>query len=184
MQFAIANQFFQICLEKGIDWENVWNALQYKYPRATALPRPGFAAGPCLVKDTQQLNYFYENKFDLGKTALVVNEGLPDFIVGKLREMYELSEKTIGILGMTFKGDIDDFRDSLSFRLKYFLEKESKKVLCSDAKLQKDYFVTVDKLLEECDIIIIGTPHEAYRDIVTIKPIIDVWRLTKNRSIF
>jgi len=183
LNFAISNQFFEICIENDINWENVWNALQHNYPRAASLPRPGFAAGPCLVKDTQQLNYFYQNKFNLGKVALEVNEGLPDFIVGRLRQFYDLSEKTVGILGMTFKGEIDDFRDSLSFRLKSLLNRETKEVLCSDVKLQKEYFITTNNLIEKSDIIIIATPHSAYRKLVINKPLIDVWRITKNRSL-
>jgi len=183
LNFAISNQFFEICIENNINWENVWNALQHNYPRAASLPRPGFAAGPCLVKDTQQLNYFYQNKFNLGKVALEVNEGLPDFIVGRLRQFNDLSEKTVGILGMTFKGEIDDFRDSLSFRLKSLLNREAKEVLCSDVKLQKDYFITTNNLIEKSDIIIIATPHSAYRKLVINKPLIDIWRITKNRSL-
>ena len=120
----------------------------------------------------------------MGKIALAINEELPDFIVGKLRRMYDLSEKTIGILGMTFKSDIDDFRDSLSFRLKSILEKESKAVLCSDEKLQKDYFISLESLLQKSDIVIVATPHLAYNNLVIDKPLVDIWRSTRSRSLF
>ena len=67
----------------------------------------------------------------------------------------DISDKTIGILGMTFKGGIDDFRDSLSFRLKRLLESKARQVLCSDTQLQKCYFVETEYLVEKSDIIII-----------------------------
>ena len=49
------------------------------------MPRPGYAAGPCLVKDTMQLLAFARNEFALGNAAILVNEGLPLHIIGDLR---------------------------------------------------------------------------------------------------
>jgi len=184
LQFAIANEFFEICKSNDINWVNVWDALTRDYPRAANLPKPGFAAGPCLVKDTQQLNYYYNNNFELGKSALAINENLPDYLVSQLRKDYDLKNLTIGILGMTFKGNVDDFRDSLSFKLLEILRKLSKNVICSDALLQKDFFVSEKQILESSDIIIIATPHNEYRKIITEKPIIDIWRVTQNKSLF
>ena len=184
LQFGIANEFFEICKSNGINWENVWNGLTSDYPRAANLPKPGFAAGPCLVKDTHQLNYYYKNNFELGKSALQVNENLPDFLVSQLAADFDLKNLTIGILGMTFKGNVDDFRDSLSFNLLEILRKVAKNVICSDALLQKEYFVSENQLLEDSDVIIIATPHNQYRAIITEKPIIDIWRITQNVSLF
>ncbi|MBU6184768.1 MAG: nucleotide sugar dehydrogenase [Rickettsiales bacterium] len=183
LQFGIANEFFEICVSNNLNWENVWNALKFKYPRAASLPNPGFAAGPCLVKDTQQLNYYYDNNFKLGNSVLEINENLPDFLINKLTELIDIRDKTIGILGMTFKGEIDDFRQSLSFRLKRILETKAKKVYCSDSKLQEPYFVDTQTLIQNSDIIFIATPHHEYRAIVTDKAIIDIWRITKNQSL-
>jgi len=184
LQFGIANEFFEMCVDNDINWENVWFALKHNYPRAAGFPMPGFAAGPCLVKDTQQLKYFYNGNFELGKSALEVNEKLPDFLVKKLEQLFDISDKTIGILGMTFKGEIDDFRQSLSFRLKRVLSTRAKNVICSDSQLQKDYFVKIDVLLELSDIIIVASPHIQYKTLVTDKPILDIWRITKNKSLF
>jgi UDP-N-acetyl-D-mannosaminuronic acid dehydrogenase len=183
LQFGIANEFFEMCVENDINWENVWFALKHNYPRAANFPMPGFAAGPCLVKDTQQLNYYYNGNFQLGKSALEVNEKLPDLLIKKLEELFDISDKTIGILGMTFKGQVDDFRQSLSFRLKRILELKTKNVLCSDSVLQESYFVDTNTLMKESDIIIIAAAHNAYKEIVTSKPIIDIWRVTTNPSL-
>ena len=184
LQFGIANEFFEICKSNDINWVNVWDALTREYPRAANLPKPGFAAGPCLVKDTQQLNYYYKNNFELGKSALAVNENLPDFLVSQLQRDYDLKNLTIGILGMTFKGNVDDFRDSLSFKLSEILRKVAKNVICSDALVQKEYFVSQKQILEDSDVIILCTPHDQYRSIITEKTIIDIWRITRNKSLF
>jgi UDP-N-acetyl-D-mannosaminuronic acid dehydrogenase len=183
INFAIANEFFEICQENDINWENVWYALKEDYPRAQGLPTPGFAAGPCLVKDTQQLDYYFNNKFELGRSAIKINEHLPDYVISVLRSMFDLKHKKVGILGMTFKGDVDDFRSSLSFRLKNLLEEEALEVYCSDAILQKNYFVSLEFLIENSDIIILSTPHKSYKDIVTKKPLIDLWRVSKSNSL-
>ena len=183
LQFGIANEFFEICIRNNINWENVWHALKYKYPRAASLPKPGFAAGPCLVKDTQQLDYYYDGNFNLGKSALEINENFPDFLISKLMDKIDISDKTIGILGMTFKGGIDDFRDSLSFRLKRILETKASQVLCSDTKLQKSYFIEMENLVENSDIIIVAAPHNEYKELITNKPVIDIWRITANQSL-
>ena len=45
----------------------------------------GFAAGPCLLKDTLQLSTFSANNFFLGHAAMLINEGLPNFILNQLR---------------------------------------------------------------------------------------------------
>ena len=103
---------------------------------------------------------FNKTNFPLGHSAMILNEGLPDFIVDELSKEYDLSKKKVGILGMTFKSNIDDIRDSLSFKLAKILEFKGAKVLCSDEFAKNKEFVGKDKVLKESDIIIIGTPHE------------------------
>ena len=87
------------------------------YGRAASLPSAGFAAGPCLLKDTMQLAAFNANGFSLGHAAMGINEGLPSFLVESLKQRHKLDETRVGILGMAFKADIDDIRDSLSYKL-------------------------------------------------------------------
>src|SRR5207253_4126977 len=65
MKFAIANQFFQIVHRSGLDYNRVLDAIRQDYPRAADLPGPGFAAGPCLLKDTMQLSAFTPDHFPM-----------------------------------------------------------------------------------------------------------------------
>lgn len=182
LNFAIANEFFQICSNNNINWENVWYALRHNYPRASSLPLPGFAAGPCLVKDTQQLDY-YSSNFLLGRSALIINEKFPEFILNKLTENFDLQNMTVGILGMTFKANVDDFRSSLSFSLKHLLENKAKEVYCSDTELQEPYFIDTLTLIEISDIVIVATPHTAYKNLMITKPTVDIWRITSSKSL-
>lgn len=182
-KFAIANEFFKICVDQDIDWQKVWYSIKEDYPRAKDLPLPGFAAGPCLVKDTMQLDYFTKNTFDLGKISIKTNEEMPDYIINLLKNRYDLKNMTVGILGMTFKAGIDDFRSSLSFRLESGLQKVSKKVLCSDEMLQKDGFVSSEELISASDLVIIATPHSSYATLKINTPLVDIWRVNPSESI-
>jgi len=177
IQFSIANQFYMIANSYGLDFYRIYEAMKYKYPRAKDFPKPGFAAGPCLFKDTMQVAAFYNNSFFLGHAAMLVNEGLPNYIVQSLKK-YDIGDKTIGILGMAFKANSDDKRESLSFKLKKILEIEAKKVMCSDVYIKEDGFVGEKKLIEQSDIVIIAAPHKEYKDLKSLfdnKKVVDIW---------
>lgn len=176
IQFALANQFYMLANEYGTDFYEIFDAMTDDYPRTEGFPKAGFAAGPCLFKDTMQLSAFSNNRFFLGHSAMLINEGLPNFIVQKLKEKYHLEEKSIGILGMAFKADSDDKRASLSYKLRKILMIEAKQVLCSDVYIKDDDLIPVDELMEKSDIIILGAPHSEYKNIdFKGKKVVDVW---------
>ena len=102
IQFATANQFFMIANEHGLDFYEIHRAMTEKYPRAKAFPKAGFAAGPCLFKDTMQIAAFHENAFFLGHSAMLVNEGLPNYLVRRALLRWPLRELSVGVVGMAF----------------------------------------------------------------------------------
>lgn len=183
IQFAVTNQFHMISTNFCIDYNNVRKAMTEGYGRAATLPTAGFAAGPCLLKDTMQLAAFSSNNFILGHAAMMINEGLPNFLVDKLREKRNLHKAKIGILGMAFKADTDDIRDSLSYKLGKILRFHGADVYYSDEYVKDRTFVSREKLLKISDIIIIGAPHSAYNNLKfpLNKEIIDLWGITKKR---
>jgi UDP-N-acetyl-D-mannosaminuronic acid dehydrogenase len=175
IKFATANQFFMIANDFGLDFEKIRNAITTNYPRASDVPRPGFAAGPCLFKDTMQLAAFNNNNFTIGHSSMLINEGLPLYIVSRLERVLDLRSLTVGVLGMAFKADSDDTRSSLSYKLKRILQFKAKRVLCADADVTGDSeLVTESQLLNESDVIVIATPHARYRSLQTEKMVVDV----------
>lgn len=187
LQFAIANQFYQIAAQNDLDFYKIYNAATQNYPRIKGFAKAGFAAGPCLFKDTMQLASFANNNFFLGHAAMLINEGLPNFIIQKLKEKHDLKTKVVGILGMAFKGDSDDRRESLSYKLKNALTIEAGCVLCSDQFIKDETFIPADALIEKSDIIILGTPHSEYKKLsfdYSKKVIVDIWNFFGRGGLF
>jgi UDP-N-acetyl-D-mannosaminuronic acid dehydrogenase len=179
MKFAIANQFFQIVNRSGVDYNRVLNAIRQDYPRAADLPGPGFAAGPCLLKDTMQLSAFTADHFPMGQAAMQINEGLPGYIVDTLNSREPLLGRTLGILGMAFKGDSDDPRASLSYKLRKLAQFKGARVICTDPYIVDETFEPLDRVLRESDVLVIGAPHRAYRGLaVGGKEVVDIWGIT------
>lgn len=182
IKFAASNQLYMMANDGGLDYERIRNALAFEYPRANDIPRAGFAAGPCLFKDTMQLAAFTDNKFVLGHSAMLINEGLPLYVVTKMGERFpDLSTMTVGILGMAFKAESDDTRSSLSYKLRRILRFRAATVLCADPFVTTDpRLVSEEQLLVESDVVVIGAPHDRYRDLKSDKPIVDIWGITGN----
>jgi UDP-N-acetyl-D-mannosaminuronic acid dehydrogenase len=177
IQFAIANQFYTIAMERGLDFDRILHGCRHNYPRMAGMPGPGFAAGPCLLKDTMQLAAFSRNSFPLGHSAMLVNEGLPARLVEFARRDVDLSQKVAGVLGMAFKAESDDARDSLSYKLRNLLALETRKVLCTDPYVPDPTLVPLERVICEADVLFLATPHRAYRDlrIPEGKIVYDVW---------
>lgn len=179
IQFAAANQYYMLAEAAGKDFYKIYEAMTHNYPRLEGFPRAGFAAGPCLLKDTMQLSAFSGNQYFLGHSAMLVNEGLPNFIVKNLKEKIDLPSAKVGILGMAFKAESDDPRSSLSYKLRKILNFEAEQVLCTDEYIQDESFQSLEEVLEQADVLIIGTPHSNYKNLKTEKLLIDIWNFVE-----
>jgi len=177
MKFAIANQFLMIAHQAGADYNAILHAIRHDYPRAADLPGPGFAAGPCLLKDTMQLASFTSDHFPMGQSAMQINEGLPAYIVDAMSHRFGgLAGKTVGILGMAFKSESDDTRASLSYKLRKLLLWAGADVLCTDPYVEDQRLVGIDEVLAKSDILVLGAPHRAYRALdLSGREVVDVW---------
>jgi UDP-N-acetyl-D-mannosaminuronic acid dehydrogenase len=181
IKFAAVNQFYMIANSRGLDFERIRTALAHDYPRAQDIPGAGFAAGPCLFKDTMQLAAFDDNKFHLGHSAMLVNEGLPLYVVSRLEDRYDLSQMTVGILGMSFKAGSDDTRSSLSYKLKRILAFKARRVLTTDPYVTTDTdLLPLDQVLAEADVLVVATPHPEYHALETDTPVADIWNVFGN----
>lgn len=177
LQFAAVNQFYMIASQHGLDFNRILHGARYNYPRMAGMPGPGFAAGPCLVKDTMQLAAFSSNNFVLGHAAMLINEGLPGHLVALAKKQVNLREATVGILGMAFKAESDDPRDSLSYKLRKLLTLETKSVLCTDPYVRDASFVPVEQVLAQSSVLFVGAPHAAYKrlPVPAATKLFDIW---------
>lgn len=185
IEFAVTNQFYLIAQSAGLDYQRILKAMKYNYPRARNIPKPGYAAGPCLMKDTMQLTAFARNEFTLGNAAMLVNEGLPLHVISDLRRRYDLGKMTVGLLGMAFKSEIDDVRASLSYKFKKVLNGFAHEVLTTDPFVTADPdLLPLDEVIARSDILILCTPHASYKSAdLKDKPVVDVWGMLENANL-
>lgn len=154
--FALANEFWMIGEKQGVNMHRIVNAANYGYER-NAIPFPGpNVGGPCLFKDGRFL--LSDIPFaDLIQTSFHINEGMPDYIFNRIKEMNP-KVRCVLILGATFKKDCDDTRNSLSFKMKKVCKKNGAEVYMWD-----DYVPwPKDKSFpyrEHFDAVIVMTPH-------------------------
>lgn len=177
ISFAITNQFYMMANSAGADYHRIMNAMTHNYPRARDMASPGLSAGPCLFKDTMQLAAFAPDQFNLGRAAMLVNEGLVLYIIERLKQRHDLADMTVGLLGMAFKPNSDDIRASLSYKLKKHLIIACRRILCTDPLVSvDDSLLPLDQVVADSDILILCVPHAAYAKLDTKgKPVIDIW---------
>ena len=183
INFSISNQFYMMCKNQGLDFFKIRNLMRDNYKRNANIPPAGFTAGPCLLKDTMQLSSFYNHKFSLLHSAKSINENLPIFIIKKLSEKYDLRKKTVGILGLSFKAENDDIRDSLSIKLLNYLKSKKIRTLQSDEYYKDKNNIDKNLLVKKSDIIIVSTPHKAYKNLKINKKkvLIDIWGFVEKK---
>jgi UDP-N-acetyl-D-mannosaminuronic acid dehydrogenase len=177
IEFAATNEFYLVAKSAGVDYQHVLKAMTHNYPRLKGMPRPGFAAGPCLVKDTMQLSAFARNQFGLGHAALLINEGLVLHVVDDIKRRCDLASTTVGLLGMAFKAESDDVRASLSYKFKKVLSGQARAVLATDPFVTTDPDLRpLDEVIAASDLLILCAPHAAYREAdFKGRPVFDVW---------
>ena len=185
IEFAATNEFYLVAKSAGVDYQRVMTAMKHNYPRLKSMPRPGFAAGPCLVKDTMQLSAFARNQFGLGHAALLINEGLVLHVVDDLKRRYDIAKTTVGLLGMAFKAESDDTRASLSYKFKNVLAGQARAVLTTDPFVTTDpELKPLDEVIAKSDVLILCAPHTAYKQAdFKGKPVFDVWGELKGANV-
>lgn len=194
ISFAIANEFMVLADNYHRDIYEIVNLVNYKYRRG-GLTLPGFTGGPCLFKD----GFFLISDLpftDLISTSWKINESIPLLLIKKVRERMKLEKKKTVILGLAFKAEIDDIRESLSFKVRKALLRERANIVLHDPYI-KDYVnqpieEDVYKAIEGADLLFIATNHKQYKqlDIKKIQKLVkkncvicDVWNVFKTDKI-
>jgi UDP-N-acetyl-D-mannosaminuronic acid dehydrogenase len=178
ISFAAANELYAIANDRGLDYERIRQGMMLDYPRSGGLPQAGLTAGPCLRTDTTGLIESC-GAFGLGQAAVAVNEGLADYIVGRLVRRHDLGRMRVGILGMAYKGGSDDVRASLAYRIKLMLTGRAREVLCTDPLVTSDpSLLPMAEVMDLADLLIVTVPHPEYEGLHTAKPVADIWGVT------
>ena len=177
IQFAISNQFYMLATNAGLDYSRILDGMMYNYSRMKSMPSAGFAAGPCLFKDTMQLVAYGNNQFPIGMNAMAINEGLPLFVLDQINQRYQLKHLTVGLLGLAFKPNSDDPRSSLSYKMKKMLSFRAKRVMTTDPYVICDPDnLPLEQVIIDSDLLILCVPHTGYKGLdMKNKPIVDIW---------
>lgn len=181
-QFAISNEFYRIAVEKGLDYSKILNVMTKDYDRGNVIPKAGLSAGPCLLKDTQQLIAYSSNSFQIGSAAVLANEGLPFVIIRQIENLVNLKSTSVGLLGMAFKAKSDDIRSSLSYKIKKILQVKAKQVFTSDPYVNIDpNLLDLYDVIEKSDLLVVCVPHPEYNNLdFNGKIVINIWDSNSN----
>ena len=169
--FALPNRLMMECEQYGANVFEVIDLINRDYPRG-GMPQPGFTAGTCLRKD---FTFSEERSAAPGMLLAVsrVHEGVPLFVVeGLRRRLGALSGKKVAVLGLAFKADTDDERDSLSHKLIRMLERELADVAAHDPVVQTPTTPLGEALLD-ADAVVVATNHSAFADRGVLRAIAD-----------
>ena len=163
--FALANEFALMAEVYEVDAQQIIGIANQDYKRG-GIPLPGPCGGPCLAKD----GYFLVEDLtfpDFILTAWKLNEGIPAHMVRRVkRRLEERSQSLVGakvaVLGMGFKAEIDDTRQSPAIRMAELLEREGALVTVTDP-----YHDTPDlaSAVRDADVVLLATNHAAFRDL-------------------
>jgi UDP-N-acetyl-D-mannosaminuronic acid dehydrogenase len=169
--FALPNRLMIECEQYGANVFEVIDLINRDYPRG-GMPLPGFTAGTCLRKD---FAFSEERSAAPGMLLAVsrVNESVPLFIVdGLRRRLGDLNGRKVAVLGLAFKADTDDERDSLSHKLIRLLERELADVAVHDPHVRTPTATFAEAVLD-ADAVVLATNHSEFCAAGTLRAIAD-----------
>jgi UDP-N-acetyl-D-mannosaminuronic acid dehydrogenase len=171
VNIAFANELSMVADELGANPFEIIE-LANRHPRVNVLqPGPG-VGGHCISVDPWFLAHAAPNRSSLIKTARLVNDSKPTFVVGKVTELAQQFEApVIGCLGLSYKPDVDDLRESPSLEIVRLLAKGGLgEVIACDPFVAATQdvgvpLVSLDTLLQRSDVVVLLTPHKSFRDL-------------------
>ena len=186
-QFALPNLLMMECEQYGANVFDVIDLINHDYPRG-GISRPGLTAGACLRKD---FTFSEERSSAPGMLLAVsrVHETVPLFLVKGLKSRLggSLRDLKVAVLGLSFKRDSDDVRDSLSYKLVRMLDRELANVARHDPHVPHDS-EPLDIALEGADAVVIATNHSAFEGLLERLPegtlLVDPWNITGSGAVF
>lgn len=182
ISFALSNEFAIWAESYNLDASELIKIANHNYPRCN-IPTPGFAGGPCLSKDGTLLdnNTTFSS---IISTAWKLNESIPSHVVNNLKKITgNLFNKKITVLGLSFKAESDDLRNSPSAKLVEILKASGAQVLAHDPYVKDT--MELSEVLKEPEIVILATNHNSFKNKAQdinksgCKVVYDVWSMYK-----
>jgi UDP-N-acetyl-D-mannosaminuronic acid dehydrogenase len=186
-QFALPNLLMMECEQYGANVFDVIDLINHDYPRG-GIAQPGLTAGACLRKDFT----FSEERSNAPGMLLAVSrvhETVPVFLVKGLKSRLggSLRDLKVAVLGLTFKRDSDDVRDSLSYKVVRMLERELAHVARHDPHVPEDS-EPLEAVLDGADAVVVATNHSDFEDLLERLPdgtlLVDPWNATGAGRVF
>ena len=185
--FALPNLLMMECDQYGANVFEVIDLVNHDYPRG-GLALPGLTAGTCLRKD---FAFSEERSAAPGMLLAVsrVHETVPRFLVEGLKRRLggSLRDRKVAVLGLTFKRDSDDVRDSLSFKVIRLLERELAHVARHDPHVREGS-EPLESAVSGADAVLIATNHSEFEGLAATLPgpvlVVDPWNVTGSAQVF
>lgn len=170
VNIAFANELSLVCDHLGINvWETI--ALANRHPRVNILqPGPG-VGGHCIAVDPWFIVASAPDEARLIRTAREVNDAKPDWVIAKVKaKAARFHEPVIGCLGLTFKANIDDMRESPSIDIVAHLHQLGiGKIMACDPNVHKEKapfpLYDLKSVIKEADILLLLVDHDEFKDI-------------------
>ncbi|QRO85656.1 nucleotide sugar dehydrogenase [Mammaliicoccus vitulinus] len=167
VNIALANELVKISDTLNINALDVIK-LANEHPRVNIhTPGPG-VGGHCLAVDPYFIVASDEKNAQIISKARAINNSMPDFVIGKVNKIMEtIKGKKITVLGLTYKGNIDDIRESPALDIYHELKLKSDfEVVAQDSHVQLDWVENdIAKALENSDLALVLTDHNEYREL-------------------
>ena len=171
VNIAFANELSVLCDRWGIDvWEIIH--LANRHPRVNILnPGPG-VGGHCISVDPWFLVHTDPEHTALIRTAREVNDSKPHHVVERISTLAkQFASPKIGCLGLAYKPDVDDLRESPSMEItQELIKREVGQVMACDPYISAEKFSgfplhSLDAVLEQCPILVLLTDHRQFKNI-------------------
>ena len=165
INIALANEFAQIAEESGV---NIWEAIELanKHPRVDILkPGPG-VGGHCIAIDPW---FLVENsvRSRIVNLAREINESMPRHLLRLIKELGIGAHGTITVLGVAYKSDVDDTRETPALKFIKLAENEGYKVKVHDPYVKEFAYaiLSLEEAVKDSDCIVVITDHSKFKEI-------------------
>ncbi len=163
VNIALANELAKICYELDINCLDVI-AMANKHPRVNIhQPGPG-VGGHCLAIDPYFICAKAPDTARIIRLSRDTNKSMPHFVVEKINMLLAgISDPKVAAFGVTYKGNVDDVRESPSFEIVEILKAQGIRVSVYDPHVENDEYVDLDTAVTEADLVVILTDHNEYK---------------------